>query len=175
MYLECELQIDPRELTSMQRILLTSDGSMTRLLEAYVGEPIQAVKLAQEIITHAYLPDFFDLTEDSPILRREVLLKSAVSRMNLLHAESFIVLERLSMEIRESLFSSDTPIGVLLRRERVETFRDIIDNRKVKAHALAAFFNLDPAASLISRSYLITISQRPALWITEKFPASFGQ
>ena len=42
--------VDPRQLSSFQRILLTTDGTVTEILEAYLWEAIQIVKLYQDAI-----------------------------------------------------------------------------------------------------------------------------
>ncbi|MBA2679094.1 MAG: DUF98 domain-containing protein [Ktedonobacteraceae bacterium] len=170
MYLDFKQRINPLDLNVMQRILLTSDGSVTKLLEAYTGEPIQANKLVEEVITGPDRPAVLEVTGDTPVLRREVLLKSAINQRTLLYAQSFIALERLNEKMKESLSLSDTPIGLLLCENRIETFRCIVDSRKEEATSLAAFFNVGEDECMISRSYLIFVHGLPTIFITEKFP-----
>jgi chorismate-pyruvate lyase len=72
------------------------------------------------------------------------------------------------------LLRTDTPIGLLLREYRTETFREILHCGTVPARDLAAHFGTDEATPLLARTYRIWIERRPAMLITETFPQTFG-
>ena len=50
-----ENYIKPSSLSPFQRIILTTDGTLTEILEAYLFEPLQVVKQSEDVIP---LPNF---------------------------------------------------------------------------------------------------------------------
>lgn len=157
-------------LTRFQRMLLSTDGTVTHILEAYAGEPIEVVKLLQEFDTCAEADAPLDLSVDDKVLRRRVILRSARRRQNLLYAEAVVVPERVDAAFLDGLVGTDDPIGLLLSRARMETFREILRVFREPAGANGAVFGIDPAAELVARTYRILAGGQPILMITEKFP-----
>jgi chorismate-pyruvate lyase len=95
--------IDPRGLNAIHRILLTTDGTVTHMLEAYFQEPMQVVPLAQELADSADPVPDLDLPAGRKVLRREILLRGRMSGRTALHADSLVVPDRLSARLREGL------------------------------------------------------------------------
>ena len=156
--------------TRFQRMLLGTDGTVTHILEAYADEPIDVVKLLQEIDTWK-AGDARLLLSEGKVLRRHVLLLARRSRRILLYAEAVVVLERADPTLVRGLLETDKPIGVLLAENRTETFREILEVGREPAGSCGAHFGIDPSAELIFRTYRILAGQQPVMLITEKFPA----
>ncbi len=164
-------------LARLQRVLLGADGTVTSILEAYAGEPVEVVKLLQAF-DRSTEADTALVVADHPVLRRRVLLKGVRSRRSLLYAEAVVVLDRLDPAVVDGLLTSDMPIGALLAEHRAETFREILGVGREPAGAYAAHFGVDALEELLCRTYRIFVRGQPAILITERFPAtsfrSFG-
>jgi chorismate-pyruvate lyase len=159
----------------MQRILLVTDGTVTHIVEAYAGEPIQVVKLEQSVGTWASQSPDISLSEDEPVVRRRVLLRGSRSQTNYVYAESLILTDRLAPRVRDELISTEDPIGKILTGSRTETFREVIRSGRQPAEALGQYFGLEPSDILIFRTYTIAAGARPIMVITERFPLSSFQ
>ncbi len=162
--------INPKDLSSLQRILLTTDGMVTEILEACFWERMKVIKLFQ---------DYFDIEHDIPslevknkckVLQRKILLRGRISQTNHLYGNSIIVSDRLDEKIRDGLLNSNKPIGLLILENRLETFREILDCGKEKANELAEYFNIEKDDFLIFRTYKVIANHKPIMLITEKFP-----
>ena len=161
------------QLSSFQRILLTTDGTLTDILEAYVWEPIQIVKLKQENVRVRQAIPLLDIAAQTEVLQREVLLRGASSATNYLHATSLLVLDRLDPVLREELITTQEPLGKLMIQARLETFREIMKCSSRKALDEGKVFGEPPDTALISRTYRVFSQRRPFILITESFPASY--
>ena len=160
-------------LSPFQRILLGADGTVTHILEAYADEPVEAVKLAQQLGTTETVDADIEAPEGTPVLRRRVVLRGRHSRRNLLYAEAVIVTERVGLTFIEGLVGTNLPIGTLLARDRTETFREILHVGRERAGPCSAHFGIDAAADVLSRTYRIVSRKLPIMVITERFPASY--
>jgi chorismate-pyruvate lyase len=165
--------IDPSALSTFQRIILTTDGTLTDILEAYIFEQIRVIKLSETLSPSSEDIEVLELTKNTDIIDRKVLLQGKISRKNFIYAESIIIPERLDEKFREELLKSKTPIGRLWLEYKMETFKEIIDSKKRMAGDLAPHFNLQPEDYLFSRTYRVFSGRRPALMISEMFPESY--
>jgi chorismate-pyruvate lyase len=162
--------VDPRKLSSFQRILLTTDGTVTEILEAQLWEAIQIVKLYQDTIeTNASVP-YLDIGPGHAALVRKVLLRGKCSHKNYIYAESIVVPDRLDERIRDGLIETRKPVGQLMLEARTETFREILTCRMEPAEEVGEYFDIAPSANLISRTYRVFANKQPIMLITEKFP-----
>lgn len=164
---------DEPSFTRFQRMLLGTDGTVTHLLEAYAGEPVEVVKLLQEFDVAGAKDAELDLPANANVLRRRVLLRGANTGRNLLYAEAVVALARVGPELLDGLVTTDKPIGVLLAEHRAETFREILWAACEPAGPTAAHFDIEPSAAVASRSYRIVRGRQPVILITEKFPLTF--
>ena len=162
--------INPRDLTSFQRVLLTTDGMVTEMLEAVFWERMKVIKLFQDhfILDHD-IPSL-EIKKDCNVMQRKIFLRGKLSQKNHLYGDSIIVPDRLEENIRDGLLNSNKPIGLLLLENRLETFREILDCGKEKAHDLADDFNIEKDDFLIFRTYRVIANHLPIMLITEKFP-----
>ena len=160
-------------LTAFQRVLLSTDGTLTRVLEAYAGEPVEVVKLLQATeVSDARDGDLL-LRGVEPVLRRRVLLRGRRSRRHLLYAEAVVLPGRVEPAFLAGLLETDKPIGTLLAETRTETFREILAVGREEAGACAVHFDTAPSAELVVRTYRIWSHGQPIVLITEKFPSTF--
>jgi chorismate-pyruvate lyase len=165
--------IDPVALSTFQRILLTTDGTVTDMLEAYLCEQIQLLKLSEELVNTTHYIQHMELPEGSEAIERKILLRGRISRKNYLYAESIVVLDRLEDSFRNELVNTKTPIGKLWLEKRVETFKEIIDSGKHPSGELSQYFNIEPEENIFFRTYCVLSNKKYTMMITEKFPESY--
>ncbi|NJK49723.1 DUF98 domain-containing protein [Candidatus Gracilibacteria bacterium] len=165
--------IDPSVLSTFQRILLTTDGTVTDILEAYLFEQIRVVKLSEQLVSLAHEIPSMDLKEGTEVIVRKILLQGKISRKNVVYAESIVVPEKLEEKFRKALLETKVPIGKIWFEQRVETFKEILDSKKELAGDLADYFNIDPSDEMLSRTYRVVTNRKSVMMITEKFPESY--
>ncbi|MCK5878043.1 MAG: DUF98 domain-containing protein [Candidatus Marithrix sp.] len=161
------------KLSPLQRILLVADGTLTKILEAYLTEELQVIKLSEEIviIDEDILP--LEIEIGCKVIKRKILLQGQISQRNWLYAESIIVIERLEEKFRTELIESDVPIGRLWSEYNIETFKEIISSTQELANDLSEYFNVDKQEQLLCRTYRVFSKQKPIMMIMEKFPESY--
>jgi chorismate-pyruvate lyase len=160
---------DAHDLSLFQKILLATDGTVTDLIALYAGEPIRVKKLVQTIGDER-APAELQCSGPTRLLSRRILLAGATKTY--LYAESQFVLDRLSKSIQEQMLTTDRPIGLLWKEERMETFREVVGQEVEPCAAIAQYFDLPTSALFVSRTYLIHHEGRPLGRITEKWPLS---
>ncbi len=161
------MPINEQSLSVFERILLATDGTVTDLIALYSGEEIRVKKLHQAIVPSQASPELA-CGNDARLLNRRILLAGAVR--NYLYAESLFVFERFSASLQERLLHTDTPIGLLWKEARLETYREVIAKSIEPGAAIGQYFDLPPQAEFVSRTYLIHHGGRPLGAITEKWP-----
>lgn len=167
--------VDPLKLSPFQRILLTTDGTVTELLEAFSGDSMRVVKLSQDVVKLDDPTPDLDLPGQREVLRRTILLQGRISATNFLYAESLIALDRLDAGVRDGLLNTGKAIGLLILEQRIETFKEIVRCGRELARDVGKHFGIDADASLIARSYRMITNGNPIMLITEKFPESYYQ
>ncbi|HEX2048482.1 MAG TPA: chorismate pyruvate-lyase family protein [Acidimicrobiales bacterium] len=160
-------------LTRFQRMLVGTDGTVTHLLEAYAGEPMEVVKLLQELETLDDVDPELDLAAGEKVLRRRVVLRGRHSGNSLLHAEALVALSRVEPGFVDTLVTTEKPLGIVLAERRAETFREILTVGLEPAGPVGGHFGLDPTAAVVARTYRIVADGRPLIVVTEKFPEAF--
>lgn len=164
--------VNPRNLSSFQRILLTTDGTVTEMLEAVLWERMKVVKLSQELLKAEEDLPLLEAKKGTGVLDRRILLRGVVSHKNHIYAESLVLPDRLSDHMKDALLNSAKPIGLLILEERLETFREIMDCGKEPAGHVAQYFDIPADSFLIYRTYRVFAHRHPIMQVTEKFPES---
>lgn len=148
------------ELPAFLRVLLTTDGTVTKSLESFFWEPVTVHKLDQHREA---------LTEDAPaigkkqgdeVILRRVRLQGEKSANEYARAFSFICPDALPASICRDLELDRVGIGELLRECGLETYRELMTLGRVE---------LD-GETYITRTYRIIMGNKPFIQITEKFP-----
>lgn len=158
------------QLEPVERLLLTTDGTLSDLLASLFLEDLVIRKLEDTRPELAFEKHFLGLEDGDEVCQREVLLKGASSRRNHAYAKSAIVLNRLPAAIRRDLEGTNTGIGRLWLRERTEIFKHFIVRAVQLAPRLRRWFDLDRRAQVLTRSYVAYSRQLPVAVITEQMP-----
>jgi chorismate-pyruvate lyase len=162
--------IDASTLAPFQRILLVTDGTVTDILQAYLGEKLSVVKLLQRLERNADgVPDL-DARGPVQTLVRHILLRGVRTRKNFIYAESVLLPNRLDKQLRTGLFATQKPLGQLIGEAQLETRREILRSRMERAGAVGKYFGVHARAPMITRTYRVFIARRAVMLITEKFP-----
>jgi beta-ribofuranosylaminobenzene 5'-phosphate synthase len=150
------------ELGLAGRLLLTSDGStVTNMLEQIAGEQIVTAQLDQSLTTVDKETKALMSFPAAGLVTRVTNLAGAATGKIYVRAKSALSMSAMPRVVRADLLGTDEPIGRLLRKHRVESFREILS-----IHVPERPFPLAP-----SRRYLIFIGGCPALLIEESFTA----
>lgn len=160
-------------LSAFQRVLLKANGTVTAMLEAYLSEQIQVVKLSENIAKMKLEFPQLNLNQEEQVIARQVLLQGQISRRNFIYADSLILIDNLDERFSHQLLNTKTPIGKLWSEQKVETFKEIIDSGKEPANELSKYFCIAPTANLLFRVYSVYSQGKITMIITEKFPESY--
>ena len=171
------LNFQPRQATLpvnsfMQRLLLVSDNNVADIIQSYAAEAIEVLKLQQKLMISSSRFSPLRLDREYQLLERSILLQGSTTETNYLYATSHIVLERLATDIRDGLIFSRQSLNHLLRENQIHTYRKTIDCGFEPAGFLGEYFQIEPTAEVIFRTYLVLIDGLPVISITEKFPTT---
>lgn len=160
-------------LSAFQRMLLEANGTVTAMLEAYFFEPIQIIKLSENLANIKLDFPKIKLNSQEKVLSRKVLLQGKISLRNFIYAESSILINNLDEQFSCQLLNTKKPIGKLWLEQKVETFKEIIDSGKHPASELSNYFCIKPDENLLYRTYSVSSQGKITMIITEKFPQSY--
>ncbi|MDJ0534524.1 MAG: chorismate pyruvate-lyase family protein [Xenococcaceae cyanobacterium MO_207.B15] len=160
-------------LNGFQRMLIKANGTVTAMLEAYLSEPIQVVKLSENIATMKLEFPNIKLNSEEQVIARKVLLQGKMSGGNFIYADSLILINNLDERFRNQLLNTNIPIGKLWTEHKVETFKEIIESGIEPANELSNYFCIDPKENLLFRTYSVSSQGKINMIITEKFPESY--
>lgn len=149
------------------RVLLTTDGTVTKSLESYFWEPVKVETLAQGWITLAEDKPEIARTRGDKVWQRQVRLVGQKSKTEYAQAQSHICADQLPAHIREALEAGKVGIGELLRECGLETYRQITCVGSTPDDGRAS-----AAAGTVWRSYRIVMGHQPFIQIREEFPVS---
>jgi beta-ribofuranosylaminobenzene 5'-phosphate synthase len=144
----------------IERLLLTTDGTVTPMLEHIVGERVVPTKLTQ-----SYRPadeetrTLLMVPPGEQLLFRASELVGASTGILYVRATSVAVPHALPPQLRDGFLRGEEPIGRLLRRLKIETFREILE------YDVAG----EGPEAEASRRYRVYIGNVPALIIGESF------
>ncbi len=74
-------------------------------------------------------------------------------------------------QLRRDLISGHRPIGDLIHRDRIETFREVLEVGREPAGQVGRYFDLEPEAPMFFRTYRIFSAGQRIAAIRERFPA----
>lgn len=155
--------------SNTQKILLTTDGSITAILDVLYGK-----------ITLTTIDQHFENADDEhaglvkvgigeEINFREVIMHK--DKKPLIYAISHIPLSRCSKDICSDLIRADIPIGRILKNYDIESRREINNIYIEKPdEKLKEIFGTDE--DMLARDYVIIHHDQILMWIKEIFPIS---
>lgn len=158
------------KLRPIHKILLHTDGSITKILEAISGKEVVVETVKQEIIkADAKLAKTLGLNEGDDVNYRIVNLK--VNDDVLVHAISYTPIKRLGEDFKHDLMKADIPIGKIMKKHKIEARREIKWTRVEKAKRMSRIFGIEDDDILLVRNYNIIHKGDILINITEYFPA----
>lgn len=153
------------------RTLLVTDGTVTKLLEAYFWEPINVVTQKLEVDSLEQSLPWLQAAPGEQILLRDVELRGAHSGR--LYASAFSVVRLIAFEkaLVDALCQGEIGLGVLIRDSGLESFRELLELTAFSD--TAGISATDDIRQLrTQRSYRIIAGGTPAILITECFPCA---
>ncbi|HML06367.1 MAG TPA: chorismate pyruvate-lyase family protein [Methanobacterium sp.] len=165
-----EVEENIGHLSSAQKILLATDGSVTTILDVLKGH----------IDVNTFVQEFRDADEsqaqDLGINKGDTINYRAVVMSHkpeepLIHAISLTPVEKLDNNFKEDLLKADIPIGRILKKYNIESRREVIHIGAEKPdEELKKIFNTD--SMMLTRSYNIIYKDDVLIRIKETFPYS---
>jgi chorismate-pyruvate lyase len=143
------------------RALLVTDGTVTKLIEAYFWEPVVVDTLRQEFVVADDEIPWVSIAGGERIMVRRARLRGADSGREFAHAFSVIRTELIPANFRQRLIDREIGIGALIRDSGMESYREVME------------VGIEPDAATddaVFRTYRIIIAGEPVILITETFP-----
>ena len=110
------------KLSNAQKILLTTDGSVTTILDVIRGH-VTIETLEQKFVkADTEMAQLLKIEEGDTVNYRVVVIKTEEP---LIYAISLIAVERLENDMKEDLIRADIPIGRILRKHNIESRREV--------------------------------------------------
>jgi chorismate-pyruvate lyase len=143
------------------RALLVTDGTVTKILEAYFWEPVSVDTLEQRFEIAAAPVPAIEVAPGDQCLMRDACLRGTDTGRTFAKAVSLIRAELIPDGFRQRLIDREIGIGVLIRDSGLESYREVLDvGLEVDATGVRS----------VCRTYRIIIERRPVILITECFP-----
>lgn len=165
-----ELEKHIGNLSSAQKILLATDGSVTTILDVLKGH-IDVKTLVQEFreADDAQAKDL-DINKGDTINYRAVVM-SHIPEEPLIHAISLTPVDKLTNNFKEDLLKADIPIGRILKKYNIESRREVTYIGAEKPDdELKEIFNTN--SIMLTRIYNIIYKDEVLIRIKETFPIS---
>ena len=163
-----EVENDIGNLSSAQKILLATDGSVTTILDVLKGH-INVETLVQEYMEadDAQAQDL-GINKGDTINYRTVIMSHNPDEP-LIHAISLTPVDKLTNNFKEDLLKADIPIGRILRKYNIESRREVTHIGFEKPDdELKEIFNTD--SMMLTRVYNIIYKGEILIQIKETFP-----
>ena len=158
------------ELKPIHKILLHTDGSITKILEAISGKSVSVETVKQQIVgANGEIAKILKVNVGEPVNYRVVNLK--IDNDVLAHAISYTPLKRLEKDFKDDLMKADIPIGKIMRKHKIEARREINWAKVEKAKEMSKIFGIGREDLLLVRNYNIIHGGEVLINITEYFPA----
>ena len=167
--------IDFAGLPPVLRMLLVKDGTVTTAICAYFLEQVTTSQIGQKMARLTDADQWLDLPAGAEVLRRQVMLQSAVDSRLFAFAESLLAIERLPANMQSALAARDSNLGRILRDDRSETLREGLWFGREHMDELPEPVARISDGDFLSRSYRVVANAAPMMIVTERFPLqSFG-
>lgn len=154
----------------LPRILFATDGAITHIIEAYVGERIDLTRMTSGPVTDPVERLDVGLVGAERGLRRRSLLRGRRTGRVYVHSESVVFLDRLPTHVADELVETGTSLLKLLTSRRIGTFRESIGEWEGTDPEIAACFGIGANEVQVARTYQIVVKGQPVARVTESFP-----
>ena len=152
------------------RVLLSTDGTVTRSLEAYFGQPIDVEVIVHERVGSEQGYPQIGIERGQAVVLRRVVLRGRIDRVPYAFAQSVIAEDRITPEMRTRLIVGREGIGEVLIRAKQRTFREILSVRRAEAREWGPLLEIESNACVLVRQYTICHDLSPSILIEEVFP-----
>lgn len=159
------------DLPPFLRALLVTDGTVTKLLEAYFWEPVAVDTLEQRLETGGQPVPWVGLGVGDHCLLRDARLRGVNSGRAFAEALSVIRIDMIPKDFQRRLIDREIGIGVLIRDSGLESYREVLDVGLDHEDTPLGGHRGD-VQQIVFRTYRIFIGGRPVILITERFPLS---
>ena len=159
-------------LSTLQKILLSTDGSVTSLLEAIEGEGVTIRTLSQNVVpADAKTAEELEIVAGNEVNHRIVELRNSRTGEVLIYAVSYTPVERLEPGFKSDLMRADIPIGRILKKHAIESRREISHvGIRGSDEEMSRIFGIPLDSPLLFRRYHIIRKEKPFISIEEVFP-----
>lgn len=162
------------ELPAIIRVLLATDGTVTKSLESYFWEPVSVQCLKQERLASSQItteqliknaehqppkPNLW--LESDDLWCRNVCLRGEKSQKSYVQASSVVCFSILPQSLRDGLLAGGLGIGEIIRELGMETYRRVIAVGQTPAEA--------GKPRLVWRVYHLYYQERVLMEIKEEF------
>ena len=138
------------------KVLISSDGTVSNMLEAWFSEAVAVRVEQQEILIPEHDLILLNASPGDKVIRRMTHLVGKSSQTCYLNAEALILPGRVPQATLDCIQNHEAGIGKALRQARSETLREVLD------------WGVEPRVAW--RSYRINMGGQPVMLITERFP-----
>lgn len=153
----------------IHRILLTTDGSVTAIIEAVTQKSVEIETLEQRIVkADRDIAELLEIDEGEEVNYRVVYLKAGGEIYA--KAISYTPIKRLENSFKEDLMRADIPIGKIMKKHGIEARREIRWGKIVEVDEETAKEFGIKLRQLIARNYNIIHKGKVLINITEFFP-----
>jgi chorismate-pyruvate lyase len=149
------------ELPPFLRALLVTDGTVTKILEAYFWEPVTVDTLEQGFQPAEAPVPWLGVEPGDLCLVRDALLRGVHSGRVFAEASSLIRSDLIPADFRRRLIDREIGIGALIRDSGLESYREVLD---------AGLASGPDREGWVFRTYRILLGGQSAILITERFP-----
>jgi len=155
------------------RALLVTDGTVTKILEAYFWEPVNVSTQRQEFVVAEQSIPWIAVVAGDRVLVRDAHLRGADSGTLYATAFSIIRIEHIPIAFRQRLIDREIGIGVLIRDSGLESYREVMEVDMAPGTRDRGAMPVDLGGDdVLSRTYRIIIGREPVILITEGFPVA---
>ena len=138
-----------RKLSLIEKILAVTNGSVTQILEVWLGEEVKIKTLSQEVKEAGKLGTALGVDEKDEVNFRDVEIIDQKGNV-LIKARSWIPISRLESEFKEDLMRADVPIGKLLIKHNIEARRELLDV-KIVDNKIVRYYNIVNKGKILIR------------------------
>ncbi|WP_202318853.1 chorismate--pyruvate lyase family protein [Archaeoglobus neptunius] len=157
-------------MNAIHRILMTTDGSITAIIEAIAQGKVEVRTVEQRIIpADDKISEILDVDVGEEVNYRVVYLE--VNGEIYAKAISLTPIKRLEESFKDDLMKADIPIGKIMKKHRIEARREIRWAKVVNSNSrLARELGIKEGGKVIVRNYDIIMGGETLINITEYFP-----
>jgi chorismate-pyruvate lyase len=150
------------------RVLLVTDGTVTKSLEAYYWEPVVIDNVSNQITVAQSDIEWLGVESGEEVMTRRVLLRGERTKMLYASAFSIIRLTLIPPALKEKLLAGVIGIGELIRESGLETYRELQEIGSTTD--MSQYGGPRTDTDCVFRSYRIILDHRPAILVSECFP-----